>query len=107
MAETIPLRRRMIEDMTVRNLSPTMRQGYTYAVEKFSRFLTARPIGSTTIRTMSLDDLGAQIRVMRPSNSGEPAVTRSGGGSGCNFFGRFAENVVLLRQTERVLSCAV
>jgi integrase/recombinase XerD len=31
-----PLRRRMIEDMTVRNLSPTTQQSYIHAVKKFS-----------------------------------------------------------------------
>lgn len=32
-----PLRRRMIEDMTVRNLSPSTQQSYVYAVGNFSR----------------------------------------------------------------------
>ena len=31
-----PLRRRMIEDMTVRNLSPTTQASYIHAVKKFS-----------------------------------------------------------------------
>ena len=34
----IPLRRRMIEDMTVRNLSPATQRSYISAVLKFSRF---------------------------------------------------------------------
>ncbi len=38
MAETSPLRRRMIEDMTVRNLSPATQRSYVHAVAKFSRF---------------------------------------------------------------------
>jgi hypothetical protein len=37
MAEISPLRRRMIEDMPVRNLSPATRQSYVHAVSKFSR----------------------------------------------------------------------
>src|SRR5882762_3627219 len=37
MAEISPLRRRMIEDMTVRNLSPATQQSYLNAVSKFSR----------------------------------------------------------------------
>lgn len=45
MAEMSPLRRRMIEDMTVRNLSPAMQRSYLYAVTKFSRYFTARRIG--------------------------------------------------------------
>jgi integrase/recombinase XerD len=37
MAEMSPLRRRMIEDMTVRNLSPMIQRSYIHAVAKFSR----------------------------------------------------------------------
>ncbi len=38
MAQMTPLRRRMIDDMTIRNLSPATQQSYVYAVAKFSRF---------------------------------------------------------------------
>ena len=38
MAQITPLRRRMIEDMTVRNLSPATQQSYLSAVSKFSRY---------------------------------------------------------------------
>jgi len=37
MATMSPLRRRMIEDMTIRNLSPSTQQSYIYAIAKFSR----------------------------------------------------------------------
>lgn len=37
MADLNPLRRRMIEDMTVRDLSPATQQSYLHAVSKFSR----------------------------------------------------------------------
>jgi integrase/recombinase XerD len=43
MAQITPLRRRMIDDMTVRNLSPTTQQSYVYAVAKFSRFFDRSP----------------------------------------------------------------
>ena len=43
MAETSPLRRRMIEDMTVRNLSPATQRSYVHAVSKFSRFFGRSP----------------------------------------------------------------
>ena len=43
MAEMSPLRRRMIEDMTVRNLSPATQRSYLYAVTKFSRFFGRSP----------------------------------------------------------------
>ena len=37
MAELSPLRRRMIEDMTIRNMSPATQRSYISAVSKFSR----------------------------------------------------------------------
>jgi hypothetical protein len=37
MAEISPLRRRMIDDMMIRNLSPATQQSYLYAVAKFDR----------------------------------------------------------------------
>ena len=43
MAEMSPLRRRMIEDMTIRNLSPATQQSYLYAVSKFSRHFSHSP----------------------------------------------------------------
>jgi hypothetical protein len=38
MAQMTALRRRMIDDMTVRNLSLATQQSYVYAVASFSRF---------------------------------------------------------------------
>lgn len=43
MAELSPLRRRIIEDMTVRNLSPATQRSYLHAVSKFSRFFNRSP----------------------------------------------------------------
>ena len=43
MAQISPLRRRMIEDMTVRNLSPATQQSYLSAVSKFSRYFGRSP----------------------------------------------------------------
>src|SRR5579862_410597 len=43
MAELSPLRRRMIEDMTVRNLSPATQRSYVHAVSKFSRYFNRSP----------------------------------------------------------------
>lgn len=43
MAEISPLRRRMIEDMTVRNLSPATQRSYLHAVTKFSRYFNRSP----------------------------------------------------------------
>jgi integrase/recombinase XerD len=43
MAEISPLRRRMIEDMTVRNLSPATQQSYLSAVSKLCRYFGRSP----------------------------------------------------------------
>src|SRR6202040_135988 len=43
MAAMSPLRRRMIEDMTVRNLSPATQRSYVHAVSKFSRYFHCSP----------------------------------------------------------------
>jgi site-specific recombinase XerD len=43
MAEMSPLRRRMIEDMTIRNLSPATQQSYLHAVSKFSQYFGCSP----------------------------------------------------------------
>jgi integrase/recombinase XerD len=43
MAPMSPLRRRMIEDMTIRNLSPATQQSYLHAVSKFSRHFARSP----------------------------------------------------------------
>jgi site-specific recombinase XerD len=43
MAQMTALRRRLIDDMMVRNLSPATQQSYVYAVAKFSRFFDRSP----------------------------------------------------------------
>ena len=40
-----PLRRRVIDDMTLRNLSPAPQRSNLHAVAKFSQYLTAHRIG--------------------------------------------------------------
>jgi integrase/recombinase XerD len=46
MAETSPLRRRRIEDRTVRNLSPATQRSYVHEVSKFSRYFARSPVGA-------------------------------------------------------------
>src|SRR3954465_11499832 len=43
MSELSPLRRRMTDDMMIRNLSPATQQSYLYAVAKFSRHFGRSP----------------------------------------------------------------
>jgi integrase len=56
MATMSPLRRRMIEDMTVRNLSRSTQQSYVYAVIKFSRHFNRAPdqLGMEEVRAYQL-----------------------------------------------------
>jgi integrase/recombinase XerD len=51
MASISPLRRRMIEDMTIRNLSPASQRSYLHAVSKLSRYFGQSP------DTLGLDDV--------------------------------------------------
>ena len=56
MAAMSPLRRRMIDDMMVRNLSPSTQQSYLYAVAKFSRHFDRSPdrLGLEEVRAYQL-----------------------------------------------------
>ena len=56
MAVTSPLRQRMIEDMTIRNLSQATQQSYLYAVARFSRHFKCSPdrLGMEQVRVYQL-----------------------------------------------------
>ena len=56
MAEISPLRRRMIEDMTVRNLSPATQRSYISAVSKLSRYFGRSPdhLGLEDVRAFQI-----------------------------------------------------
>src|SRR3954462_7119502 len=62
MAEISPLRRRMIDDMMIRNLSPATQQSYLYAVAKFSRHFGRSPdrLGLGEVRAYQLHLIAQQ-----------------------------------------------
>ena len=65
MAEMNPLRRRMIEDMQVRNLSPVTQRRYVHAVAKFGRHFNRSP------DRLGLEEVRAyQIHSTRPASRG-------------------------------------
>jgi site-specific recombinase XerD len=61
MAQMTPLRRRMSDDMTLRNLSPATQQTYIYEVAKFSRFFGRSPdeLGAEEVREYQLHLIGS------------------------------------------------
>ena len=63
MSEISPLRRRMIEDMTVRNLSPATQRSYVYAVARFGRFFNRSPklLGLEEARTFQVHLVAGSI----------------------------------------------
>ena len=63
MADLSPLRRRMIEDMTIRNLSPATQRSYVYAVAKFSRFFGRSPdrLDLEDVRTFQVHLIGQGV----------------------------------------------
>ncbi len=66
-----PLRRRMIEDMTIRNLSPATQRSYFNAVSKFSRHFGRSP------DRLGLDEVHAfQVHLVATGTSW-PSLTRS------------------------------
>ncbi|MGO7273047.1 integrase [Rhizobium ruizarguesonis] len=64
MTEISPLRRRMIDDMTIRNLSPATQRSYLRAVTKFSRYFGRSP------DRLGLEDVRAfQVHLVSPGLS--------------------------------------
>ena len=58
-----PLRRRMIEDMTIRNLSPMTQRSYLHAVEGYSRHFGRSPdrLGLEDVRAYQVHLAGKGI----------------------------------------------
>ena len=63
MAELSPLRRRMIEDMTVRNLSPATQRSYLSAVSKLTRYFGRFPdhLGLKDVRAFQVHLVATRI----------------------------------------------
>jgi hypothetical protein len=71
MAELSPLRRRMIGDMTVCNLSPATQRSYVHMVAKFSRYFGRSPDG------LGLGDVRAfQVHLASTGISWVPSTRR-------------------------------
>ncbi len=63
MAQMSPLRQRMIEDLTIRNLSPATQRSYVHHVEKFSRFFGRSPdrLGYEEVRAYQAHLVGRRV----------------------------------------------
>jgi hypothetical protein len=60
-----PLRRRMIEDMTIRKLAPKTQQGYIRAIKDFAAFLGRSP-DTASFEDVAVCPFGAIRRHRRP-----------------------------------------
>src|SRR6266404_384412 len=66
-----PLRRRMIEDMTIRKFAPRTQEGYIRAVKNFSAFLGASPDKA------SFEDVRRYRLHLASSGTGVPTINHS------------------------------
>ena len=84
MAEMSPLRRRMIEDMKVRNLSPATQRSYVHAVAKFGRYFNRSPdrLGLEEVRAFQVHLVSTGISWpalnQRSARCGSSMASRSG-----------------------------
>src|SRR5262245_41097256 len=70
-APVSPLRRRMIEDMTIRKFTPRTQEGYIRAVKSFSAFLGASPDAA------SFEDVRRYQLHLVSSGTGAPTINHS------------------------------
>ena len=88
MAELNPLRRSMIEDMKVRNLSPVTQRCYVHAVAKFAQYFNRSPdrLGLADVRTyqihlvssgMSWAGFNVAVCALRSAPDADPSPTRA------------------------------
>jgi integrase/recombinase XerD len=66
-----PLRRRMIEDMTIRKFAPRTQEGYIRAVKAFSAFFGASP------EKASFEDLRRYQLHLVASGAGSPTINHT------------------------------
>src|SRR3954462_6893463 len=66
-----PLRRRMIEDMTIRKLAPKTQQGYIRTIKNFAAFLGRSP------DTASFEDVRRYQLHLAASGAGVPTLNQS------------------------------
>lgn len=65
-----PLRRRMVEDMTIRNLSPMTQRSYLHAVEGYSRhFGRNAGSGRPALRLCAPIARGQAAQIVRPPST--------------------------------------
>ena len=70
-AAVSPLRRRMIDDMSLRNLSPATQRSYLHAVSKFSRYSGRSP------ERLGLEDVRAFQVYLVAQGSSWPALNQT------------------------------
>ena len=77
MAEMTPLRRRMIEDMSIRNLSPATQRSYVYAVARFSRFFSCSPdrLGLEEVRAYQVHLVSTGVSWQRSTKRSAPCAS--------------------------------
>ena len=91
-----PLRRRMIEDMTIRKLAPKTQEGYIRTIKNFTAFLRRSP------DTATFEDVRRfQLHLVR---SGVGVGALNSAVTALRSFSRSRSGVAILRSTHRSLA---
>ena len=62
-----PLRKRMIEDMQLRNLAPETQRGYLHHIAGLARFFQTSPDNDCRYSAQSVNQFGGPLRHGRPA----------------------------------------